>query len=505
MHDLFMHYEDIFRMERFNLVVLDECHYATRNHVYAGIMQTWYHPLPANERPHILGLTASPLLNVKHSHSDEQLETMLGQLEQTLDSKLVCLKDLDIESQGTNLLHKAAEETYILYQDENDRPPLPSCLNSGLHKTRIREFQQLDDLYVNLGPLAVSIYCRICAREVSRNHFEKETLDEFRCVIQHLLRIADFCDEQRISCPQDGRSDKLLALEEQLERLIEQHGGVDTVGLVFVERRITALALHAFFRHRQKAIDTGTWIRASRARQNAKKRWEIEKAARMGSFGTAATALIPEYSRDNATSEASGRFDDPEADNVGEYLIREPDFASGNVPVQIKRQVVGTVDGQFSDAEESESEESTPIKHVHKKKKDAEEAMDSSVVSGQFSDAEGDTEFEIGLNFSDLDNGEGHIGEKIRSSAMVRRASHVFKYLGGCSRANDEGESIEDEWLHKETGIREVMRQFRKKEINVLFATSIVEEGVDVQACSFVIVFDSLKSTKSYIQASVLR
>lgn len=85
---------------------------------------------------------------------------------------------------------------------------------------------------------------------------------------------------------------------------------------------------------------------------------------------------------------------------------------------------------------------------------------------------------------------------------MVRRATHVFKYLSGGPR-NNEGDGNE-EWLHKETRIREVMRQLRKKEINVLFATSIVEEGVDVQACSFVIVFDSLKSTKSYIQVRLI-
>ena len=40
----------------------------------------------------------------------------------------------------------------------------------------------------------------------------------------------------------------------------------------------------------------------------------------------------------------------------------------------------------------------------------------------------------------------------------------------------------------------------RRGETNVLIATSVVEEGVDVAACSFVIVFDNLRSSKAYVQ-----
>ena len=46
----------------------------------------------------------------------------------------------------------------------------------------------------------------------------------------------------------------------------------------------------------------------------------------------------------------------------------------------------------------------------------------------------------------------------------------------------------------KETG--EVLDRLRRREINLLLCTSVVEEGVDVDACSFVIVLDDLKTTK---------
>ncbi len=47
-----------------------------------------------------------------------------------------------------------------------------------------------------------------------------------------------------------------------------------------------------------------------------------------------------------------------------------------------------------------------------------------------------------------------------------------------------------------------MLDRLRNKEKNVLFATSVVEEGVDVESCSFVIAFDSIKTTKSYVQVS---
>jgi superfamily II DNA or RNA helicase len=503
-HDLLMHFEDVFQMKRFNLLILDECHYATRNHVYASIMSKWYHPLPTEERPHVLGLTASPLLNVKYTHSDEQLETMLAQLERRLDCQLVCLKDLDID-QGTNLLHKPAEEKHILYHDMHRMPPLPSCANVGLHKSRHREFMQLDGLYAELGPLPLSIYCRTLAREVSRNDFEQESLDQFRCVVQHLLRIADFCDERSQSCLGNGRSDKLLALEEQLEQLIEHHGGADTVGLVFVERRITALALHDFFRARQARSNEGTWIRASRVRRE-------QRLNGNESYYGAPTVSVIEDTPNHTIDEASGQFEDCDTDAAREYLIRKTDSPTyayakpvSSVPTH---DCVEIGSGQHDDAEMSECDDFVPA-FVQPQMQDAakveSELEGASVVSGQFSHADDDDmDFDIFTNpVESRDDGTDvfHNGGSIRSGVMVRRATHVFKYLTGGNKSINGGESNDDDTrLHKDHKIREVMRQLRKHEINVLFATSIVEEGVDVQACSFVIVFDSLKSAKGYIQ-----
>jgi hypothetical protein len=65
-----------------------------------------------------------------------------------------------------------------------------------------------------------------------------------------------------------GRTDKLLALEEIVEELLEEEGGTKTIGLVFVERRVTAMALHTYFLWRSERISaSGNWSYAKQIRQ----------------------------------------------------------------------------------------------------------------------------------------------------------------------------------------------------------------------------------------------
>ncbi|VDK24628.1 unnamed protein product [Anisakis simplex] len=80
-----------FKMEKAALLIFDECHHALGSkHSYRVIMQR-YSQLPKNERPKVLGLTAS-LINSKTPPS--KLEQLLERLELTMNCSIETASDL---------------------------------------------------------------------------------------------------------------------------------------------------------------------------------------------------------------------------------------------------------------------------------------------------------------------------------------------------------------------------------------------------------------------------
>ena len=58
---------------------------------------------------------------------------------------------------------------------------------------------------------------------------------------------------------------------------------------------------------------------------------------------------------------------------------------------------------------------------------------------------------------------------------------------------------------HKESDIlqmkqKEIMREFREGHCNLLVATSVLEEGVDIPACNLIIRFDKIVTYCDYVQ-----
>lgn len=182
--DLFMHYGDMFSFERINLLIVDECHYTSGEHGYATIMRNFYHRLPRDKRPRVLGLTASPLVNIKSDLDDGKLGLMLRELEQRLDSKLASLTKVLCDDMGYN--PKKAEERCVHYHQAINLPKFPSHENIGLHEGRVKEFNQFIDLYNDLGPKVTSIYSATVAREISMNRYEEESKEQFAMYVMNI-------------------------------------------------------------------------------------------------------------------------------------------------------------------------------------------------------------------------------------------------------------------------------------------------------------------------------
>ncbi len=99
------------RMSQINLIVFDECHHAVKKDVYARIMDEFYFKCPAEDRPHVLGLTAS-IISGKCKSGD--LTDKLKDLEKTLDCRTETADDLEeVAKYATN-----PEETLVTFDSE---------------------------------------------------------------------------------------------------------------------------------------------------------------------------------------------------------------------------------------------------------------------------------------------------------------------------------------------------------------------------------------------------
>ena len=81
------------------LLILDEAHHCSGQHSYAQIMQM-YGEAAKPDRPHILGMTASPVKTA--ATTKEKLTTYLLELEKRMHSKLIT-----IQGQALQKLHEA--------------------------------------------------------------------------------------------------------------------------------------------------------------------------------------------------------------------------------------------------------------------------------------------------------------------------------------------------------------------------------------------------------------
>lgn len=417
--ELLKHYGDMFSIDKVHLMIIDECHHCTGNSAYVSILRNFYHRTALERRPRILGLTASPLINFKTSVSPTQLNTLLRDLETTLDSKIVSMKALGIqETEASAYLNRNLSETILTYTAEDAARKLPEYDAERVHFCRKKELDQLTQLFIDLGPLVVRLYCQFALEEIKRNEYEAESHEEFLVVKEHLQSIITWCEGKG-----GGRSEKLI----ELERLLSREFGKDSsaVGLLFVQRRITAAALNVYFR--------------------SKSRYEHHRECLRND-------VVP----------AVGHKNQPLPSRDDKFMDAEEDFG-----VQIMSDHEVDYDEQFADASDDEE-------------------LDLHVI-GPFKSYKQ-------KGNDDVDDG-ATAPFRVRPTVLMRQQTSRKMY--GRSMSNELADEM---WSSDREDIADALRGLRCNEFNLLIATAVVEEGIDIQTCNFVIIFDALNSLKSYVQ-----
>ncbi|CAI5446305.1 unnamed protein product [Caenorhabditis angaria] len=85
---------------------------------------------------------------------------------------------------------------------------------------------------------------------------------------------------------------------------------------------------------------------------------------------------------------------------------------------------------------------------------------------------------------------------------QIRNWEPAFSFLKSDYVVGASGNNLvsnDNQGLHKRQ--TEVLRKFHKNDINVLIATSVLEEGVDVKQCNVVVKFDRPSDMRSYVQS----
>lgn len=84
-------------------------------------------------------------------------------------------------------------------------------------------------------------------------------------------------------------------------------------------------------------------------------------------------------------------------------------------------------------------------------------------------------------------------------SQHVERYSHIKPNFMVGYNSNPYNDTRENLYTSKKN--REVLQMFENKEVNVLCASNVLEEGVDISRCSLVVKFDKPEEYRSYIQS----
>ena len=185
--------------------------------------------------------------------------------------------------------------------------------------------------------------------------------------------------------------------------------------MVFVDRRITALALHNYFIWREEQVGKGKIPEAKDIRHKS--------------------SIDPCPKVQYCNHDEGDQFDDSGDD---------PFLAFQNSP----QKVMSTDDDSMDIFDDADADET---------------------FGDEYTDKLTGTSFALGKKSSSA----GHQRNPIRTIVLVRHAPQIFKSLSITRKITreEEKEELEASWIHKDTKVKEVLSKLRRKQVNLLIAT----------------------------------
>ena len=188
---------------------------------------------------------------------------MTDDIQKKLNSKIISVNDLGTDdreaddgtpSMMTKSLPEQSVQERIIDFVENSTFPFIDDSTFQLAKIRKAEIKSLKKVYECLGPLPTSVYCGVVLREISRARNDGETAQNFDSMKLFLEKTQEYCKNQCIRFGNNGRSDKLIKLEDVISKQVGVGG--DNRSIIFVDMRIVAVALYCYLNQTFKTKDT---------------------------------------------------------------------------------------------------------------------------------------------------------------------------------------------------------------------------------------------------------
>ncbi|KAL7919430.1 hypothetical protein ACQKWADRAFT_329617 [Trichoderma austrokoningii] len=246
-------------MDRINLLVFDEAHHTKKNHAYARIMEGY--PRWEDERPRILGMTASP---VDTSRGDVRVAAM--DLEEMLCSKIATISDEAIGGFRDNRHETERTELYDMLEDPEHSKTnlwnkLARCVGGNLqfkgHLTFTRDASSV------LGTWCADRYWQLLISNDELAKIEAKTgrdtldLDVFRSdeAMAAVSRAREIIRHHQFEQITNDRSDLSSKVQKLYEILNYAFGQLLSKRcIVFVEKRVTAFLLADLFKQSGMSI-----------------------------------------------------------------------------------------------------------------------------------------------------------------------------------------------------------------------------------------------------------